>query len=38
VEEELTAADRDWAMTVTRVPSQTAADGVVLRLSDLRRR
>ncbi|MEA2739479.1 MAG: rRNA (guanine527-N7)-methyltransferase [Acetobacteraceae bacterium] len=38
VEEELTAADRDWAMTVARVPSQTAADGVVLRLSDLRRR
>jgi 16S rRNA (guanine527-N7)-methyltransferase len=36
VEEELAAAERDWAMTVQRVPSQTSADGVVLRLSGLR--
>jgi 16S rRNA (guanine527-N7)-methyltransferase len=38
VDEELTAADRDWAMEVRRVPSQTNADGVVLRLTGLRRR
>jgi 16S rRNA (guanine527-N7)-methyltransferase len=29
VQDELTAAERDWAMTVGRVPGQTSADGVV---------
>jgi 16S rRNA (guanine527-N7)-methyltransferase len=38
VEGELAAADQDWTMTVSRVPSQTSADGVVLRLTGLRRR
>ena len=38
VEAELAAAERDWAMDVTRVPSQTGADGVVLRISGLARR
>lgn len=38
VEAELAAAGRDWTMTVVRVPSQTAADGVVLRVSGLARR
>jgi 16S rRNA (guanine527-N7)-methyltransferase len=35
VEDELTAAERDWAMTVDRVPSQTSVDGVVLRIAGL---
>jgi 16S rRNA (guanine527-N7)-methyltransferase len=38
VEEELTAAARDWSMTADRVPSQTGTDGVILRVSGLRRR
>jgi 16S rRNA (guanine527-N7)-methyltransferase len=38
VEQELAAAERDWTMTVARVPSRTAADGVVLRVSGLARR
>jgi 16S rRNA (guanine527-N7)-methyltransferase len=38
VEEELAAADRGWTMTVGRVPSQTSADGVVLRVTGLRAR
>jgi hypothetical protein len=29
VQDELTTAERDWAMTVGRVPGQTSADGVV---------
>ena len=36
VEEELAAAAGDWTMTVDRVPSQTSAEGVVLRLSGVR--
>jgi 16S rRNA (guanine527-N7)-methyltransferase len=36
-EEELAAADRDWTMTVTRVPSQTSPEGVVLRIEGMRR-
>jgi 16S rRNA (guanine527-N7)-methyltransferase len=36
VEEELAAAERDWAMTVDRIPSRTNPDGAVLRLSGLR--
>lgn len=38
VDEELAAADPDWAMEVTRLPSQTSPDGVVLRLTGLHRR
>jgi 16S rRNA (guanine527-N7)-methyltransferase len=38
VEDELTAAERDWAMTVDREPSRTSADGVVLRIAGLRPR
>ena len=38
VDEELAAAERDWAMGVTRFPSQTSPDGVVVRLTGLRRR
>ncbi len=38
VEEELVAAEADWAMAVQRVPSQTSAEGVVLRVSALQRR
>jgi 16S rRNA (guanine527-N7)-methyltransferase len=38
VEDELAAAERDWTMTIGRVPSETSADGVVLRIGDLRRR
>jgi 16S rRNA (guanine527-N7)-methyltransferase len=38
VEEELAAAEHDWAMAVERVPSRTGADGVVLRIGDLRAR
>jgi len=37
-DEELAAADRDWVMDVERVPSRTSVDGVVLRLTGLRRR
>jgi 16S rRNA (guanine527-N7)-methyltransferase len=35
VEEELAAVDRDWAMSVERVPSKTSADGVILRITGL---
>ena len=35
VGQELAAAERDWTMTVTRMPSRTGADGVVLRVSGL---
>lgn len=38
VEEELAAADGHWTMTVDRVPSQTGADGVVLRIEGLQAR
>jgi 16S rRNA (guanine527-N7)-methyltransferase len=38
VSEEVAAAERDWAMTAERVPSRTAADGVVLRVRGVRRR
>lgn len=34
-EEELAAADADWTMTVSRLPSQTSAEGVVLRITEL---
>jgi 16S rRNA (guanine527-N7)-methyltransferase len=38
VEKELSEAEPDWAMTVDRIPSQTNPQGVVLRLSGLRRK
>jgi 16S rRNA (guanine527-N7)-methyltransferase len=38
VEDEVLAAERDWSMTVQRVPSTTSADGMVLRVTGLRRR
>jgi 16S rRNA (guanine527-N7)-methyltransferase len=38
VDAELAAAETNWAMTVTRVPSETNADGVILRIADLRAR
>jgi len=31
------AANADWRMAVTRIPSRTDADGIILRLSDIRR-
>lgn len=37
-QEELTAAEPDWAMTAERFPSKTSSDGVVLRLSNLKRK
>ena len=37
-EEELAAAEKDWTMTVERVPSRTGGGGVVLRLGGLRAR
>jgi 16S rRNA (guanine527-N7)-methyltransferase len=37
-EEELAAAGQDWEMTVDRVPSRTGADGIVLRIGELRKR
>ncbi len=37
-DDEVAEAERDWDMTVTRVPSRTHPDGVVLRLSHVRRR
>ena len=37
VETELAAVAKDWAMTVERLPSRTAPDGVVLRIQGLRR-
>jgi 16S rRNA (guanine527-N7)-methyltransferase len=36
--EELAEAQQDWNMTVERIPSRTATDGTVLRLTDLRRK
>lgn len=33
---ELAAAQQAWTMTAERLPSQTSADGVILRVSDLR--
>jgi len=38
VEDELTDAQSDWTMTVDRIPSRTGADGMILRIGDLRRR
>jgi 16S rRNA (guanine527-N7)-methyltransferase len=38
VGEELAAVDRDWSMAVEQVPSQTSADGMVLKVTGLRRR
>ncbi len=38
VEEELTEIASDWAMTVDRIASQTSPEGIVLRLSGLRRK
>lgn len=38
VDEELAAAERDWAMSVRHVPSRTSPNGVVLRVTGLRRR
>jgi 16S rRNA (guanine527-N7)-methyltransferase len=38
VDDELAEADRDWTMAVRRVPSQTNADGVVLHVTELKRR
>jgi len=35
--EELEAAGRDWTMSVVRTPSRTSAEGVVLRLTEIRR-
>ncbi|MCQ8239406.1 16S rRNA (guanine(527)-N(7))-methyltransferase RsmG [Rhizosaccharibacter radicis] len=35
--DELTAAAAEWHMAATRIPSRTSADGVILRLSDIRR-
>jgi 16S rRNA (guanine527-N7)-methyltransferase len=37
VEEEIAAAAPDWTMEVSRVPSRTGADGVVLAISRLRK-
>jgi 16S rRNA (guanine527-N7)-methyltransferase len=36
--EELIAAERDWSMNVDRIPSGTNPDGVVLRVSGLRKK
>jgi 16S rRNA (guanine527-N7)-methyltransferase len=38
VEDELTAAERDWAFTAARFRSETSQEGVVLRISLLRRK
>ncbi|MDR3529001.1 MAG: 16S rRNA (guanine(527)-N(7))-methyltransferase RsmG [Rhodopila sp.] len=38
VDDELTAAEKEWAMTVSRVPSKTSADGVILRITELHAR
>jgi 16S rRNA (guanine527-N7)-methyltransferase len=38
VQEESAAADDDWSMTVTQVPSQTSPDGIVLRIEVLQAR
>ncbi len=37
-QEELLAAASDWAMTVDQIPSRTSSDGVVLRVSGLRKK
>ncbi len=36
-EDELTAAGAEWHMTVSRRPSRSSSDGVILRLSEIRR-
>jgi 16S rRNA (guanine527-N7)-methyltransferase len=38
VEEELAAAERDWTMSVERIPSRTSPDGVILRVGQLRKK
>jgi 16S rRNA (guanine527-N7)-methyltransferase len=38
VEDELAEAEPDWTMTVERIPSQTSAEGMVLRLSGIRKK
>jgi 16S rRNA (guanine527-N7)-methyltransferase len=37
-DEELATAAKDWSMTVGRVPSRTSANGMVLRITELRAR
>jgi 16S rRNA (guanine527-N7)-methyltransferase len=37
VDDELTAAAAEWHMTISRRPSRTSPDGVILRLGELRR-
>lgn len=36
-EDELTAAGAEWHMTISRRPSRSSSDGVILRLSEIRR-
>ncbi|MCQ8279903.1 16S rRNA (guanine(527)-N(7))-methyltransferase RsmG [Acetobacteraceae bacterium KSS8] len=36
-EDELTAARAEWHMTISRRPSRSSSDGVILRLSEIRR-
>lgn len=38
VDAELAAAEHDWSMSVSRTPSRTGADGVIVRVTDLRAR
>jgi 16S rRNA (guanine527-N7)-methyltransferase len=38
VQEELAAADDDWSMAVSQVPSRTSPDGIVLRVEALQAR
>jgi 16S rRNA (guanine527-N7)-methyltransferase len=38
IEQELASVDQDWTMYATRIPSHTSPDGVVLQVTNLRRR
>jgi 16S rRNA (guanine527-N7)-methyltransferase len=38
VDQEIAAAESDWAMTITHLPSATSAEGVILRITDMRMR
>ena len=38
LDQEVATAERDWTMTISRIPSQTSVDGVILRITDMRMR
>ena len=38
LDQEVAAAEKDWAMTVSRIPSRTSAEGMILRITEMRKK